>query len=80
MIQVNIFQAKNELSKLIVSLENKEHDQIIIARAGHPVAELSLYNPRKKELKLGKFNGKYKIPDDIDGCNEDVLAIMGGAK
>ena len=77
MTQVNIFKAKTELSKLIGSLERKEEDRIIIARDGTPVALLTLYTPETRRRKLGIFNGKYIIPDDIDECNEEVLDLMG---
>ena len=75
MTQVNMFQAKTELSKLILSLENKENDKIIIARDGKPVAVLQLYTPEKKE-EIGKFDGKYHIPKNIDECNDEILALM----
>ena len=78
MTQVNMFQAKTDLSKLIVSLENKDEDKIIIARDGNPVAVLTLYTPEPQERKLGKYNGKYSLPDDIDDCNDEVLSLMGG--
>ncbi|SEF65757.1 Antitoxin Phd_YefM, type II toxin-antitoxin system [Eubacterium ruminantium] len=76
MTQVNMFQAKTELSKLILSLENKENDRIIIARDGKPVAVLQLYTPEKKKVEIGKFDGKYHIPKDIDECNDEILALM----
>ena len=76
MIQVNIFQAKTELSKLIVSLEKKENDQIIITRGGTPVAVLQRYTPKKNSIELGKFDGKYEIPDNIDAGNDEVLVLM----
>ncbi len=79
MTQVNIFQAKTELSKLIVSLENGEQDQIVIARGGKPVAVLKCYEPPKKKRKLGIMNGKYRLPDDLDACNDEVFSLMGGA-
>lgn len=78
MTQVNMLQAKTDLSKLIVMLENKEAEEILIARNGVPVATLSLYNPPKHHIDLGKFDGKYNVPDDIDECNDDVLKLMGG--
>ena len=78
MTQVNMYKAKTELSKLIVMLENKEEEQIIIARDGVPVAALSLYEPPIQHIELGKFEGKYEVPDDIDFCNDDVLSLMGG--
>ena len=78
MTQINMLQAKTELSKLIVMLENKEEEQLLIARNGVPVATLSLYTPPKHKVELGKFEGKYDVPDDIDDSNEDVLSLMGG--
>lgn len=78
MTQVNIFQAKTELSKLIASLEKKENDRIIIARDGTPVAVLQLYQPEKKSIELGKFDGKYEIPADIDAGNDEILMLMEG--
>ena len=78
MTQVNMFQAKTELSKLIASLEKKEQDQILIARDGKPVAVLMLYIPEDGKRRLGLFNGKYDIPDDIDACNDDVFNMMSG--
>lgn len=43
------------MSKLIMSLETKEQDQIIIARAGKPVAVLIPYSEMNKNRELGKF-------------------------
>ena len=73
MKQVNIFQAKTELSKLIDSLERKEEDHIIIVRDGTPVALLTLYTSEGGRRKLGIFNGKYNIPDDIDEYSTEFI-------
>ena len=79
MLQVNMFQAKTELSKLIKSLENEEHKSIVIARNGQPVAKLTRYDGSDTgKIELGKFEGKFHIPDDIDECNDEVLALMEG--
>ena len=78
MTQVNMFQAKTDLSKLIRSLEQGEQDVIVIARDGKPVAELKLYYPEHQEIELGRYKGKYHIPDDIDECNDEVLSLLGG--
>ena len=77
MAQVNVFQAKTELSKLIALLENGEEKEIMIARGKEPVAVLSLYR-KKAPIKLGMFNGKYTIPDDIDEYNDEILKMMEG--
>ena len=75
MAQVTVFQAKTELSKLIAMLENGEEEEIVIARGKEPVAVLTLYR-KKAPIKLGMFNGKYDIPDDIDTSNDEILEIM----
>lgn len=71
-MQVNIFQAKTELSRLISLLEKKEQDQIIIARNGKPIATMTLYTPPQKKCRLGMFEGKYKLPDDINDGDEEI--------
>ena len=77
MNQVNIFQAKTDLSKLIVSLENHEEDEIIIARGGTPVAVLKAYIPAASQREIGKYNGKFIIPGDIDESNDEILQMFG---
>lgn len=77
-MQVNMFQAKTDLSKLIASLERKEHDEIYIARDGKPVAVLTLFQPNTTKRQLGKFNGKYSIPEDFDEENDEIYEMMSG--
>jgi prevent-host-death family protein len=44
-MQVNILEAKNSLSSLIVAVERDE--EVVIARNGVPVAKLVKYTPNK---------------------------------
>ena len=44
-MQINIYQAKNNLSSLIVAAEQGE--EVVIARNGQPVAKLIKYTPPK---------------------------------
>ena len=77
-MQVNMFQAKTDLSKLIATLERREQDEIYIARGGIPVAVLTLFQPKKNNRQLGKFNGKFIVPDDIDEGNDEIYEMMTG--
>ena len=77
-MQVNMFQAKTDLSKLIAALERKEQDEITIARDGIPVAVLTLFQAKKPKRQLGMFNGKYDIPDDIDDGNDEIYRMITG--
>ena len=74
---MNIFQAKTELTRLILSLEKREQDKIIIARDGVHVAILSLYENQPGKRELGKFNGKFSLPENLDECKDDVLNLLG---
>lgn len=64
MKQVNIHQAKTELSKLVERAESGE--EIIIARAGKPAAKLVPLARVRGQRRLGLLDGKFKIPDDFN--------------
>ena len=78
MIQVNMLEAKTNLSKLVSQLENMETDYVIISRNGVPVARIERFtdNPLGKR-DIGMFDGEFDVPDDIDGLNEEIYEDMG---
>ena len=79
MKQVNIHQAKTELSKLVERAESGE--EIVIARAGKPVARLVAMTPRRSPRRLGLLDGKFKIPDDFNKpLPESILRAFEGRK
>lgn len=45
---VNIHEAKTHLSRLLEAVERG--DEVVIARAGHPIATLSPYRPPKRRI------------------------------
>jgi prevent-host-death family protein len=63
-ITVNMFEAKTQLSKLVERVERGE--DVIIARAGKPVARLTQLRPEKKPIVFGLLKGKIHVPDDFD--------------
>ncbi len=72
----NIHEAKTHFSKLIQSV--LDGDEIIIAKAGHPVVKLSPIL-QKKERKFGVLKGKIHIPADFyDPLPDDILAYFEG--
>ena len=74
MLIANIFEAKTNLSKLIEQvLHGKE---IVIAKAGKPVARLTAYLPAKKNRKSGLLKGKIVIPDDFDEESEEINKLF----
>jgi len=75
---VNIRAAKTHLSRLVDAAAAGE--EIIIARAGKPIARLvSLAPPATKKRVLGRLAGQFTIPDDFDApLPDDVLAAFEG--
>ncbi|MGA2205250.1 MAG: type II toxin-antitoxin system Phd/YefM family antitoxin [Terracidiphilus sp.] len=70
---VNIFAAKTNLSKLVARAEKGE--DIIIARAGKPVARLTQLEPVKKPIRFGLMKGQIWVADDFDApLPDEVLA------
>jgi prevent-host-death family protein len=70
---VNMFEAKTQLSKLVERVEQGE--DVIIARAGKPVARLTRLEPKKKPIVFGLLKGKLHIADDFDApLTPEVLA------
>lgn len=63
MSEVNVHEAKTQLSKLLHRVEAGE--EIIIARAGKPVAKLVPVRAQGKRL-LGLDIGLFEVPGDFD--------------
>jgi len=61
---VNIHEAKTQFSRLIERVEQGE--EIIIARAGHPVARLVRLTRRPRPRKPGSAKGQIVIRPDFD--------------
>ena len=70
---VNMLEAKTNLTKLIKLLENKEEDEIIIARNNIPVAKLVFYE-KQVNKRIGLTEGKYKSISlqDFNSLNEEI--------
>ncbi len=71
---VNIHEAKTHLSRLLTRVERG--DEIIIARAGRPIARLLPFDPLHKPAPiLGGARGQVWIADDFDApLPDDLLA------
>ena len=74
MHQINIHQAKTQLSKLVE--EAALGEEIIIAKAGKPVARLvALEKTECKPRQPGSMKGQILIADDFDApMTENELA------
>ena len=71
----NIHEAKSRLSQLIEQAERGE--EVIIARAGKPVAKLVPYKKKTAGRRGGQWSGKIKIADHFDELPEDIAKAFG---
>ena len=76
-MQVNILEAKTNLSQLVKLIETGQEDSIIIARYGKPVAKLGLYKDVAAGKRIGIAKGKLKAPMDLDQYNDEIAAMLG---
>lgn len=75
---INIHQAKTNLSKLIEKTQKGE--DIIIAKAGKPVAKLTAYKEPLKPRKLGLWKGKVWVSPDFDEESDEINELFYGKK
>jgi prevent-host-death family protein len=65
MRKVNIHEAKTTLSQLVKAAESGE--EVVIARAGRPVARLSSVRVKRGGIKIGTHKGLFKrVAKDFD--------------
>ncbi len=75
--KVNIYEAKTRLSQLVD--EAAAGRDVVIARAGRPVARLTRLEPAGGKRRLGLLDGRFRIPDDFNTpLAEDVLRAFEG--
>ena len=72
----NIHEAKTHFSKLINRVITGE--EIIIGKAGKPVAKVIPYVRSDEPRRGGQWHGKVNIADDFDELPEDIAAAFWG--
>jgi prevent-host-death family protein len=72
---VNVHEAKTQLSRLLQGAEAGE--EIVIARAGIPVARLVPVTPGERQP--GRLKGKIHLSDDFDAPLPAEIAIPFGS-
>ena len=72
---VNVHEAKTHLSRLLADVAKGE--EVIIAKAGHPIARLVPFEERVRQRVFGKDAGSFDVPDDFDApLPEEVIAAF----
>ena len=75
MIVNTVTEAKTQLSALIEKV--LEGEEVIIKKAGKPVAVLGKYQGSIMERKPGALRGKIRISDDFDSLPEELSEAFG---
>jgi len=71
MTTVNVHEAKTHLSKILDRVSAGE--EIIIAKAGKPVARLVPLKAKKKPRVAGTYAGRIQVADDFDAPLPDDI-------
>ena len=74
----NISEAKAQLSSLIEKVLAGE--EVLIGKAGKPVARLVRYERSDRKRIPGALKGKIKIAKDFDVLPEDIAEAFGALK
>jgi prevent-host-death family protein len=73
---VNIHEAKTHFSRLIERAEAGE--EIVIARAGTPVARLVRYEGKVPERRFGEWKGRVEMAPDFDELPAEIIDAFEG--
>jgi prevent-host-death family protein len=78
-MEVNIHQAKTHLSRLLQRVA--EGEEVVIARAGEPIARLIRIQPEQTTRPLGMDKGSVVVADDFDApLPPELLAQFTGVE
>ena len=73
---INIHQAKTQLSKLLQRVQQGE--EIVIGKAGLPIARLVPYMETQGPRRGGQWKGKVRISEDFDELPVEVAEAFRG--
>jgi prevent-host-death family protein len=69
-MEVNIHEAKTHFSRLLQRVAMGE--EVVIAKAGTPVAKLVPLDAKPKKRVLGSAKGEFVVPDDFNDSDPDI--------
>ena len=73
---INVYEAKTHLSQLLAAVAAGE--EIVIARAGKPLAKLVPYQEAVESRIPGYWRGRVRIAPDFDDLPEALAAAFRG--
>ena len=73
---INVYEAKTHLSKLLDRVA--EGEELVLGRAGRPIARLVPYRELRQPRKPGRLAGGVWIAPDFDETPADIIAAFEG--
>jgi len=73
---INVYEAKTHLSQLLAAVATGE--EIVIARAGKPLAKLVPYQEVVEPRTSGYWRGRVRIAPDFDDLPEALATAFRG--
>ena len=80
-MEVNVIQAKTDLSKLLHLLETKQEDSITVSRYGKPIARIVPYNDIPVSNRIGILKDQPYISmsqEEFDRNNDEIAMLLTG--
>lgn len=71
----NVTEAKAKFSEVVERALRGE--EIIVTKAGKPVAKILRYEPAERHQRLGLFAGQIEMAEDFDEWPDDVARKLG---
>ena len=75
-MQVNVQNAKTNLSKYVKLVETGRESSVVIARNGRPVARIVPVEEPPVCKRIGVAKGKIRAPVDFDEYNDEAAAML----
>ena len=81
MCKVNVLEAKTNFSRLLMLLESKEEDEVIICKNNNPIATLRLLPKVDVSKRIGIAKGKFVSPslDEFNESDEEIAKMFSGS-
>lgn len=76
MIQYNMLNTKNNLSKIYQLLKDGHEDYVLIANNGKPIAKVVAFESKKRKFEC--YKNKYKKLSNIEWFNDDITNLFYG--
>lgn len=76
MTQVNMLEAKTDLSKLVRMLENGTEDVIYLARNGKAVVQMTLIPEQPATQRIGVARGAFTVPNAFDDWDQEIAGMF----